>query len=73
MRRKIKALSAEGRAGGFVLSIVPLVVFAAVSAINPNYYAEFWGHPTQNMMLGLGLVLLAIGNFIIYKLVNFKV
>lgn len=73
MKRKIKALSAEGRAGGLVLTIVPLLIFAAVATLNPRYYSEFWGHPGQNAMIGLAIVLLTIGNFTIYKLVNFKV
>ncbi|PVE25666.1 hypothetical protein DC522_04950 [Microvirga sp. KLBC 81] len=73
MKRKIKALSAEGRIGGYVLSAVPLVVFGAVSGLNPSYYAEFWGHSGQNTMLGLATFLLITGNIIIYKLVNFKV
>jgi tight adherence protein B len=73
MKRKIKALSAEGRAGGYVLSVVPFVIFGAVAGINPSYYGEFWGHPMQNQMLVVAIVLLLIGNFVIYRLVNFRV
>lgn len=73
MKRKIRALSAEGRAGGLVLSLVPFGICGFVAVANPGYYGEFWGHPTQNAMIALGLSLMAVGNFIVYKLVNFKV
>lgn len=73
MQRKIRALSAEGRAGGLVLSVVPPLIFGAVSVLNPGYYGEFWGHPSQNAMIGLAIALTITGNIVIYKLVNFKV
>ncbi len=73
MKRKIRALSAEGRFGGYILSVVPLVIFGTLSALNPGYYAEYWGHPGQNAMMALAACLLVVGNIVIYKLVNFKV
>ena len=73
MKRKIKSLSAEGRYGGYFLSVVPALIFLAVLATTPTYYGEFWGHPTQNKMLAVAGIMLLIGNFMIYKLVNFKV
>ena len=73
VRRKVKALSAEGRFGGYILSVVPIFVFAIVSMLNPSYYREFWGTSGQDSMFLLAIALLIVGNITIYKMVNFKV
>ena len=73
LRLKVKAISAEGRLSGVFLSAFPFVIFGIVSLISPSYYGSVRDNPLIMPALILGLTLLAIGNFIIYRMVNFKV
>ena len=41
--------------------------------IHPTYFTEVWGNPIIMPTSVVGLSLLAIGNFIMYRMVNFKV
>ncbi len=72
MKRKIKAISAEGRMSAMFLSAMPVILFLVLQGLMPNYYGAIWHEPlTWKAMAGLG-TWLAIGNFIIMKMVSFK-
>lgn len=72
MKRKIKALSSEGRFSALALSGFPFVMFGILNLISPGYYGDVWGNPALDLALMTGGVLLVVGNFIMYKMVNFK-
>jgi tight adherence protein B len=72
MRLKIRALSAEGRATAYALSAFPFVLFLVINLISPAYYRAIWSNPIVEPAIYLGLFLLIVGNFIIYRMVNFK-
>ena len=72
MRLKIKALSAEGRASAVTLSAFPFVLFFFVNFISPSYYGAIWSNPIVEPAIYLGLLLLFIGNVIMYLMVHFR-
>ena len=72
MKRKIKAISAEGRMSAMFLSAMPVMLFFALQFIVPNYYSEIWGETlTWYWLGGLG-TWMTIGNLLILKMVSFK-
>ena len=42
MRRKIRALAAEGRASAMILSALPIGMFVVIQFIAPDFYASVW-------------------------------
>jgi tight adherence protein B len=72
IRLKIRALTAEGRLSGIFLTVVPFVIFGAINVLAPSFYGEVKNHPATVPVLIFALVLLAIGNLVIRKMVNFK-
>jgi tight adherence protein B len=72
MRLKIKALSAEGRASAVTLSAFPFVLFFVVNFISPTYYGAIWSNPIVVPAIYLGLLLLFVGNVIMYRMVHFR-
>lgn len=72
MRLKIKALSAEGRASAVTLSAFPFVLFFFVNFISPSYYGAIWSNPIVEPAIYLGLLLLFVGNIIMYRMVHFR-
>lgn len=69
---KIRALSADGRISALVLSLMPFLLFAGIDLISPSYFGEIRNNPIVGPALIYGAVSLAIGNFIMYRMVNFK-
>jgi tight adherence protein B len=73
LRLKVRALTSEGRMSGVLLSVLPFIIYFMLNVISPTYFASLKGHPILMPAVVLGFGLLAIGNFIIYRMVNFKV
>ena len=73
MRRKIRALAAEGRASAMILSSLPILMFLIVQVITPQFYATVWHLDLTKIALACAAGWMGIGNFIMYKMVNFKV
>jgi tight adherence protein B len=73
MRRKIRALAAEGRASAMILSGLPIGMFVVIQFIAPDFYGSVWQvHMTQVMLVGAAAWML-VGNMIMFKMVNFKI
>jgi tight adherence protein B len=73
MRRKIRSLAAEGRASALILSSLPIGMFLVINLVSPNFYASVWKEDiTKIALMGAG-TWMGIGNFIMYRLVNFRI
>ena len=73
MRRKIRALAAEARASALILSSLPIAIFFLIQFVSPDFYASVWDEPlTKHALVAAGCWMM-LGNFIMYRLVNFKV
>jgi tight adherence protein B len=73
MRRKIKGLSAEGRAGAWILNLTPMVVFTIINVISPSFYGAVWNHPATQIGLGGAFAWMFLGNLIMRRMINFKI
>jgi tight adherence protein B len=72
LRLKVRAISSEGRASAVFLSAMPFILILIVQTIAPTYFSEARLSPLFLPAVGLGLMLLACGNFVMYRMVNFK-
>jgi tight adherence protein B len=70
---KVRALTSEGRSSGILLSVLPILIFMVLNFLSPNYFTALKGHPIALPAIIGGVCLLSIGNFVIYRMVNFKV
>ena len=73
MRRKIRALAAEGRASAMILSALPIGLFIIVQITTPDFYASVWHENLTKLLLGGAVGWMLIGNMIMFKMVNFKI
>lgn len=72
MRRKIHAISAEGRISALILSVLPFAIVAMTHFAAPTYYGEVAHHPNF-LPLALVAVTLTLANLLILRrLVSFK-
>jgi tight adherence protein B len=73
LRRKVRALSSEGRFSAVALSIIPVALFGIINLLSKDFYREVWGHPVLDFALGAAAALMIVGNVVMYRMVNFKV
>jgi tight adherence protein B len=73
MRRKIKSLAAEGRASALILSSLPIAMFLVIQLVAPDFYAGVWDEDVTKKALAGAATWMGIGNFIMYRLVNFRI
>jgi tight adherence protein B len=72
LRRRVKAMSAEGRLSAIALSAIPILVFLMVNLMAPNFYGDIKSDPIVVPVVVVTFLLWAAGVFTIYRLVNFK-
>lgn len=72
MRKKISAISAEGRLSAFILSVLPIGIFLSVHTSAPTFYGDVWHEPLFHKAAILCVTLVLLQAFILYRLVNFK-
>lgn len=70
---KIKALSAEGRMSATILGCLPIGVTAAIWVINPTYFLKFMDDPLFPVMMSVGVGLLLLGIFVMWRMVKIRV
>jgi tight adherence protein B len=73
MRRKIKALAAEGRFSAFILSGLPIAMFLVLQVMAPDFYGLVWKIEMTKIVLACAGGWMAMGNLIMFKLVNFRI
>jgi tight adherence protein B len=73
LQLKVKALSAEGRLSAWFLSAMPFILYGAIRLLSKDYFGELAGSPALIPALIYGGVSLVVSNFIIYRMVNFRI
>lgn len=72
MRKRILAISAEGRLSAVILTALPFLIFGTVHASTPTYYSDVSMDPLFRPLV-ISIVGLVVGQaFILNRLVNFK-
>lgn len=73
MRRKIRAVSSEGRLSAMILSGLPFLMYGVTSFTAPDYYASVSGEPLFKYF-AIAVVVLVVGNAVLMrKLVTFRI
>lgn len=73
MRAKVGAITAEGRLSCFVVSGLPIAVVLAIMVLNPSFYVDVSTDPLFWPMMSVPPVLLIIGVWVIWRMVNMKI
>ena len=70
--RKIRSLTAMGRASAYVLVGIPFFMLGALTLLNAEYMAPLYHTPTGNKLMIVGIVMIGIGSLMLRKIVSFK-
>jgi tight adherence protein B len=71
MKAKIQAMSMEAKASASIIGALPISVMGLVYFTSPAYIEVLWTDPLGRMMLGCCAVWMAIGVFVMRKMINF--
>ncbi len=73
MKAKVKAMSSEAKASAGIIGSLPIVVAVLVSLVSPSYLVPLFATPVGNVCLGVGVVMMAAGVFVMNRMVQFEV
>ncbi len=71
LRLKIRSLSAEGRLSAIMISLFPIVMFGVLALIAPSYYGDVWHNPIITPIFTIFGAWALLGDYIMYRMVNF--
>jgi tight adherence protein B len=71
-KKKIKGLTAMGRASAYVLVGLPFCVAGMLTLINAEYMSPLWNTSTGHKLVIAMLVMMVVGSAILRKIVNFR-
>ncbi len=70
LQRDVRVHTAQGRLTGWILCVLPFVLLIAINLINPGYSDVFLSDPIGRECLCAGVVLLAVGAYMMHRIVS---
>jgi len=72
IRRRIRALSAEGRASAIVLILLPVVLIVFITLVNPDYIGELTGSSIGRLLIAFSAAAMVVGVIWIKRIVRLE-
>lgn len=72
MRRKVMAVSAEGRLSAAILSVVPVIIFVGLNVMSPSYYGDISDEPLAKPLIAMVVGLVVLNALILRRLVAIR-
>ncbi len=72
LKRKVRAISTEGRMSAYILTAVPCLLGAGITVLMPQFYTSVWDEPMTWYLLVGSFAWLMLGNAMMFKMSNFK-
>jgi tight adherence protein B len=70
---QLRIYTAQGRMTGWILGLLPFIVFMLMNFVNPTYARTLINDPMGRKAIWLGLALMVIGVWMIRKIVDIRV
>ncbi|SMQ58387.1 tight adherence protein B [Devosia lucknowensis] len=72
MKQKVKAMSAEAKASAGIIGSLPIIVAILVSLVSPAYLQPLFSTPVGNLCLGIAVIMMAAGVFVMNRMIQFE-
>src|SRR5262245_55778640 len=70
---RIKVLTTEARMSAWVLGLLPFALVGLLNLTNPDFISILWTDPAGIVITNIGLTMMAVGIFWLYKLTQIRV
>jgi tight adherence protein B len=73
IRGKIDAITAQGRLSGWIVTFVPLGLLLILKWMEPEMFGLMFTTFLGNILLGVSVILVSVGNYVIMKIVKIDI
>jgi tight adherence protein B len=73
IKGEIKALSAQSRWSGYIVSLIPVILTGVLYLINPGFMSQLFNHICGWVMIGVAIIGITLGYVIINKIVTIDI
>lgn len=73
IKGEIRTMTSQGRMTGYVITAIPFALTGFIYMINPEFMGGMFTDPCGWIMMGVSLVMIALGYFVINKIVSIEV
>jgi tight adherence protein B len=73
MKSQIGAMTAQMRASGWIITLLPFIVAAILNVITPSYFRIMFTDPAGRTLLGLAATSIVLGNVFVRRITSFRV
>lgn len=73
IRGKIDAITAQGRLSGWIVTFVPMFLLLVLKWMEPEMFGLMFTTLLGNILLGISVILVSLGNYIIMKIVKIDI
>jgi tight adherence protein B len=73
IKAQIGAMTAQMRASGWIITLLPFIVAAILNLITPSYFHVMFTDPAGRVLLGLAGLSILIGNYFVRRITAFRV
>jgi tight adherence protein B len=73
MKSQIGAMTAQMRASGWIITLLPFIVAGILDVITPTYFQIMFTDPGGRALLVMAAISIYIGNYFVRRITNFKV
>jgi tight adherence protein B len=73
LRGEVRTRTAQARLSGWVLGVLPFVMFVLMDLLNPGYESILYNDPTGIKLIYAGFVMLGVGIYVIRKIVDIQI
>lgn len=73
IKSQISAMTAQMRASGWIITLLPFIVAAVLNVITPSYFRVMLVDPAGRVLLALAAASIVLGNVFVRRITNFKV
>src|SRR5712691_4737373 len=73
IKSQIGAMTAQMRASGWIITLLPFIVAAILNIITPSYFRLMFTEPLGRVLLVMAGISIVIGNLFVRRITNFRV
>lgn len=73
LQGEIRAMAAQGRTTGIVLTLLPVGIAGMMAVVSPIYIGVLLGHPYGKHMIAAAIFCLIVAHFVIRKIVDIRI
>lgn len=73
MRDKVNAMSSEAKASAAIIGSLPFILSGALSVLQPEIISLLFTTDIGNLWIGIGIVMMLIGSFVMRQMIQFDI